>query len=312
LAASLALAAAALGAGATGWRLAARVRAASARNPPDGTFVEAGGIRLHVSVSGDGPVLVLLHGLSGSLRDFTFGLAPHLARTYRVIALDRPGHGWSGPVPGDTSLAAEARILREAAVRAGAAAPVVLGFSYGGAVALRWALDAPASLSGLVLAAPVSHPWDTGMSAYYHAISTPVLRHIAIPLIAAWAPASLVRRAVAETFRPDPLPAGYLDHFGPGLSLRPSVLRVTGRQRRRLRAEIASQAPLYPSLRLPVEIIHGTADDIVSHRIHSDRLVRDIPGACLTLVPGAGHMIHHAAPDEVVAAVARVMARAAP
>ena len=60
-----------------------------------------------------------------------------------------------------------------------------------------------------------------------------------------------------------------------------------------------------------VEIVHGDADTIVPLDIHSEPLARLLPDATLTVLPGIGHMPHHAAPDAVVAAIDRVFARAA-
>jgi len=312
-AAALALAIAlalALLAAATALRLRRRLRRIAASWPPEGRIVAAGPARIHAVLRGAGPDIVLIHGLSGSTRDFTFGLAGALAHRFRVIALDRPGLGQSGPVPAGETLAAQAAALRAAAAALGADRPLVLGFSYGGAVALRWALDAPETLRALVLVSPVSHPWDGGLGLYYHLTSTPLLRRLAVPLLAAWAPQRAVERATAAVFAPDPVPPGYMAHFGPETALRPRTLLANGRQRRVLKAEIRAQAPRYPAIACPVEIVHGTADATVGLAIHAGRLVRDIPGAALTPLDGTGHMAHHARQAEVVAAIDRAAARA--
>ncbi|MCX7890253.1 MAG: alpha/beta hydrolase [Rhodobacteraceae bacterium] len=309
--AALVLAGAAALAAATAFRLRARLARIARTWPPEGVLLDAGGTRIHAVIRGTGPDLVLIHGLSGSARDFTFRLVDALAPSFRVIAFDRPGLGHSDPVPQGRTLAAQAAALRLAAAALGARRPLVLGFSYGGAVALRWALDAPADLRGLVLVAPVSHPWTTGLTAYYHLTSTPVLRWLTVPLLAAWAPRSAVARATAGVFAPDPVPQGYIAHFGPETALRPRALLVNGAQRRALRAEIAAQAPRYPAIACPVEIVHGTADATVGLAIHAARLLADIPGAALDRLPGTGHMAHHARQDAVLAAVRRAAARAA-
>jgi pimeloyl-ACP methyl ester carboxylesterase len=69
-------------------------------------------------------------------------------------------------------------------------------------------------------------------------------------------------------------------------------------------------APLYPGLALPVEILHGEEDAVVGAALHAEPLAQLIPGARLTLLPGIGHMPHHADPQAVVAAVGRAAARA--
>jgi pimeloyl-ACP methyl ester carboxylesterase len=61
---------------------------------------------------------------------------------------------------------------------------------------------------------------------------------------------------------------------------------------------------------MPVEIVHGTADDVVPIHIHSEPLANQIPGAVLTRLDGIGHMPHHSAPEAVKAAIHRAAARA--
>ncbi|MCU0912582.1 MAG: alpha/beta hydrolase [Rhodobacteraceae bacterium] len=153
MAASLALAAAltAAAAGGVHWRASARERAAEAAFPPEGRLLDVGGQRVHAVVMGEGPDLVLLHGLSANARDFTFSLAPRLAERYRVIVFDRPGLGHSQPLPpGADGIFDQARVLRDAAAELGAERPIVLGQSYGGAVALAWAVEFPGSAAALV------------------------------------------------------------------------------------------------------------------------------------------------------------------
>ena len=65
-----------------------------------------------------------------------------------------------------------------------------------------------------------------------------------------------------------------------------------------------------PDIKVPVEVLHGTADMLVWSSIHSEPLARAIPDATLTLLPGTGHMPHHAVPDEITDAIHRAFARA--
>src|SRR5690349_7947286 len=68
------------------------------RYPPTGRFIEVEGSKLHYrDVAPEGPprgTVVLLHGASSNLVESMLGLGSHLARRYRVLAFDRPGHGW--------------------------------------------------------------------------------------------------------------------------------------------------------------------------------------------------------------------------
>lgn len=298
--------------GLTLWRSAATEGAAEAAYPPEGQFVTVNGLRLHAVVAGTGPDLVLIHGSSASVRDFTFALFPELARRYRVIAVDRPGSGWSDPAPGGDSIHVQARLIRAAAARLGAQRPLVLGHSYGGAVALAWAVDAPGALAGLITVSAPSHPWSGDLPLFYRLTAHPLTRPFAAPLIAAWTPDRAVVDGIAGVFAPQAVPDGYLQHFGPRMSLRRRALIENARQRARLLDEVTAMAPAYARLALPVEILHGTADTTVSIDIHARRLARDVAGAHLVELDGIGHTPQHTAMAAVIAAVDRAAARAQP
>jgi pimeloyl-ACP methyl ester carboxylesterase len=293
------------------WRAAAMERAAEAAFPPEGQFVTVEGLRLHAVIAGAGPDLVLIHGSSASVRDFTFRLIPELARRYRVIAVDRPGSGWSDAAPGGESIHVQARLIREAAAALGARRPLVMGHSYGGAVALAWAVDAPETMAALVTVSAPSHPWTTGLPLFYRLTANPLSRWFVIPLITAWTPDVTVAAGLARVFAPQPVPEGYGAHFGPRLSLRAVPLAENARQRAALLGEITAMAPAYPRLALPVEQVHGTADTTVGIDIHARRLHSDVPGAHLVELPGIGHTPQHTAMAEVIAAIDRAAARAA-
>ncbi|MGX9855427.1 alpha/beta fold hydrolase [Limimaricola variabilis] len=292
---------------------------AIAAHPPLGRFVEVEGRRVHAVVTGEGPDLVLIHGASGNLRDMVFDLAERLSSRYRVIAFDRPGLGYSDPIDPAAgaafgtqadSLAAQARLLQAAAAELGAERPVVVGHSYGGAVAMAWALERPEDIAALVDLSGATLPWDTGLAPLYRVNGSALGGAVAVPVLAALAPERMIDDTLTAIFAPDPVPEGYADFVGAGLAARRASLRINARQVNALLDQVTRMRALYPSLDLPVEIVHGTADTIVPAEIHSIRLARLIPGANLTLLEGVGHMPHHAAPEAVVAAIDRVAARA--
>jgi pimeloyl-ACP methyl ester carboxylesterase len=66
----------------------------------------------------------------------------------------------------------------------------------------------------------------------------------------------------------------------------------------------------YPDLDLPVEIVHGDADITVGLYVHSTRMVADIKGANLVVLPGVGHMPQHISHPEVITAINRAATRA--
>jgi pimeloyl-ACP methyl ester carboxylesterase len=288
------------------WRDSTREAEAEAMFPPSGQFLTVDGHRIHYVMQGSGPDLVLIHGASGNLRDFTFALTGRLSETYRVIAVDRPGLGYSDPIP-DMSLAGQARAIKAAVAQLGVAGPIVLGQSYGGAVALAWALDG--GPRALVLVSAPSLPWPGKLDPWYRLTSTAFGRAIIIPLASAFVPQSYVISATKAVFAPDPVPDGYEGWIGTPLTLRRQTLAANVIQVNALRAELVTMEPRYPTLTLPVELIHGDADTIVPLTIHSLPLSKILPNAALTVLPGTGHMPQHSHPDVVIAAIARAALR---
>jgi pimeloyl-ACP methyl ester carboxylesterase len=305
LAASLLIAALTL-AGVTHWRASAREAAAVAAHPPTGGFVTVGGRRLHYEMAGSGPDLVLIHGASGSLRDLTYALRDRLTDRYRVTVVDRPGLGHSDPLD-EVSLRAQARHIRAGLAQLGVTDPVVLGQSYGGAVALAWALEG--GPRALVLVASPSLPWPGTLDPWYRVTSTAPGRALAIPLASAFVPEAYVRSATAAVFAPDAVPPGYEEHLGIPLILRRRALATNTAQVNALRAELVAMQARYPALTLPVELIHGSADTIVPLDIHSRPLSALLPKATLTVIEGAGHMPHHSHPETVIDAIDRAALR---
>ncbi|WP_240335374.1 alpha/beta fold hydrolase [Pseudotabrizicola algicola] len=295
-------------AGTTG-RMAARDQAALASHPPSGEFVLVEGRRVHLQVAGEGPDLVLIHGANGNLREFTFAMMDQLSDRYRVIAVDRPGLGYSDALPEDeASVAAQAQVLRQAVAQVGAQNPVVLGQSYGGTVALAWALQAPPA--ALVLVSSPSLPWPGELDIWYRITASAVGRIAILPLASAFVSHSYVRRAIDGVFAPQHVPEGYADHLGIDLILRKSSMATNAMQINGLRPQVEKMQQDYPRLTLPIELVHGDADTIVPLHIHSKPLSQMIANAALTVLEGAGHMPHHTHPEAVIAAIDRAALRA--
>lgn len=293
------------------YRARAQEMQAEAAFPPEGQLLEIDGHQVHAVVIGEGPDLVLIHGASGNARDMTLSLAPRLAKEYRVIIFDRPGLGYSDRIEANgATIVQQAEMLSAAAQMLGAKRPIVMGHSYGGSVALAWAVHHPDNISALVPVAAPSHPWTSELSTYYKTLSHPILGPVVIPLITAFASEDRVEGVVTAIFAPDPVPPGYLDGFGTGLTLRRGSARANALQRANLLSEINALHGQYATLSIPTEIVHGTADTTVSISIHSRPLEQVIPGAVLTELDGIGHMPHHASQDEVVAAIHRAAKRA--
>lgn len=302
----------------TQWRARAHEAAAEAAYPPAGAFVEVDGVQVHYLMAGEGPDLVMLHGASGNLNDFTLEFMDRLTDRYRVILFDRPGMGWTGRPPGhggafnnaEESPTEQAALLSAAADKSGVENPIVLGHSFGGIVALAWGLARPDDTSALVLVSSVAEPWPGQLGALYNINSSRPGGALVVPLITAFAPEKVVSDGVASVFAPQSAPERYAEHIGVGLTLRRESTRANAQQVNFLRPHVVEMQKRYSTMTLPIEIIHGDADTIVPAHIHAEVLIDDVPNGALKILPGQGHMPQHTAPDEVEAAIDRAASRA--
>lgn len=276
--------------------------------PPVGKFVEAGGLRMHYWEAGKGQPVILVHGASGNVRDWTFSIAPALARSYRVIAIDRPGFGYSErPAKRGWDPAVQARALQATARAIGAENPIVVGHSWGGALAMSWALQYPDQTRGIIPVSGVTMPYG-GLAKVFRTLGLDgVLVDAYTSYVRRTAAEGGIERFVARAFRPMQPPQGYLDYVGAPLSLREATVRANSADIQNLNIALERMRPDYAGIRMPVEIIHG-AEDFINPRQHAVPLSGIVPQAHLTLLPGVGHMAHHASIDALQAALARMVA----
>lgn len=285
-----------------------------AQTPPLGRIVIVEDHRIHIYDAGaprpNAPDLVLIHGANGNLRDFTYDLVGRLQSDYRVLVVDRPGLGYSDSFgEADSDPREQARVLRLALAQFGIRRPIVLGHSYGGAVAMGWALQYEEDTAAVVLLAGATYPWPGALGGWYRLNATPLGRP-ARAMVAAFAPQNMVTTVMNSVFAPAHVPDGFLGYFGTNLSLRRESQANNTRQVNALLAYASEMSFAYSALTLPIEIVHGTADTIVGLDIHSRRMAQEVASAHLTVIEGAGHMPHHSHPDAVVAAIRRAARRA--
>ncbi len=293
--------------------LAARraTAAAQTKHPPIGDFVTIGKTRVHYVKKGTGPVVIALHGAGGNLRDFTFSLLDQLAETHTVIAFDRPGHGYTDTLHnGGETPTEQANLLRAAARKLGVNYATLLGYSYGGAVSLAWALDDPDMITGMVLVASVIHPWPGGVASFYWRGGGVILGAIYRP-VAALATDRQLRKSVSSVFEPQLPPDGYLDYVGKGLAVRPHTMRANGRQVTKLKSQVELLEKRYKNLKMPIEVLHGTADKSVFASIHAEPFAQTHSNANLTLIEGLGHGILQLEIPQILAATRRISPPAA-
>jgi pimeloyl-ACP methyl ester carboxylesterase len=242
-------------------------------------FVRVNGVELHVQELGAGPALVLIHGLLvGSLATWYFGAAPALARRHRVLLYDLRGHGRSSRAPTGYDAATQAEDLR--ALTAELPGPFSLvGHSYGGLIALRFALAHPGRVRRLGLVdMPLPPSRLEEMEAFLSRTPTEMLEGL---------PEAL-RGAIAG-------PGRRARRFLAGLAFLVQETTLLGD----LRAEPDIPDGVLATLRVPVSCFYGEHS---SCRPVGERLARALPDAELRLLPG-GHFLPVEARDALTGAL---------
>ncbi len=281
-----------------------RARKAEREHPPTGRFVTVDGVRLHYIEKGEGPPVVLLHGNVVTAEDFrTSGVLDLLARRHRVIAFDRPGFGYSDRPHGSAwSARAQANLLRDALDVLDINRPVVLGHSWGAAVALALALNHPDDVRGLVLLSGYYYPTLRADVLLSSPPAIPILGDLLRFSISPLLGKLLQPLLLKGMFAPLPVPANFTMGSTPNMSLRPGQIRAESQDGVAMIPGAIAMRHRYQELTMPVVIMAGTKDGVVNAK-QPRRLHAQIPHSILRLVPGVGHMLHYAVPEEVAEAI---------
>ena len=249
-------------------------------------FAEIKGVRLRYFMGGEGPPLILVHGLGGAAANWT-ELVPLLVRRHRLLVPDLPGHGGSTALPAVAGLEPYADRVALVAEREGMLPAPLVGHSLGGAVVLRMALRRPGDVSALVLAAAaglsVGNVWGRNLLSVFSVIRpgrlasryrgwvsrSPLLRRLVFGFVSVADPAGLTDEAVEGFLAAHLL---HTDVSGAWQALRGDDPRE----------ELAA-------VRCPVLVLWG-AEDVqlpIDDAFEYTRRLR----ARLRVIPGCGHLL---------------------
>jgi len=261
------------------------------------------GTRLRYAVAGDGPPLVLVHGLGGTIENWR-ALAPPLATRHRVLVPDLPGHGRSSLLPEARSLDALADAVLAVADAEEIRPAVWIGHSLGGGVALRAAALRSDVVRGLVLAAAAGIG-SASRAAHVTLAVLGVARpgRLIAPYRHAWARSRLGRRAafgwwgVAD---PDALEPELAEAFLVGPAHHTDT-RQAGR------ALLASDPRLeLDRVTCPCLCLWGASDNWV--RLQDGMEYARRLRAPLRTIAGCGHLLIGERPDACLAAIEEFLA----
>ncbi|HVE49611.1 MAG TPA: alpha/beta hydrolase [Casimicrobiaceae bacterium] len=249
--------------------------------------------------------MVLLHGNAVHLGDFeASGLIDRLAKNFRVIAFDRPGFGHSER-PRDRlwTAAAQAALFHRAMSQLAIERPVVLGHSWGTLVALELALQPSVRVQKLILLSGYYYPTARLDVALAAPPAIPIVGDVMRYTVSAVSARLLIARTVQAMFAPQPVPAHYLATLGREMLVRPVQIRASAQDATFMIPAAGALRKRYADLAVRTVIFAGGADKVVDPDDHARKLHAELSDSELHVLPGVGHMLHHAVCDELVAAI---------
>lgn len=274
--------------------------------PAPSRFIEVEGMQVHVRDEGvreDPSPIVLLHGTSSSLHTWD-GWVAALADERRVIRVDLPGFGLTGPTPdGIYTIASYVRFMRALLDHLGVDRCVLVGNSFGGQVAWETALAlSPSRVAGLVLVDAAGYPLESeSVPVAFRIAQVPVLRD----LMQVTLPRGMIESSLRNVY-------GDASKVTPELVDRYFGMTVREGNREAL-VQRFQQAPHGPGferireLRVPTLILWGELDRLIP-RTHAELFHRDIAGSRLVVFPGLGHTPHEEDPAVTARAVEEFLA----
>ncbi|MGA4319784.1 alpha/beta fold hydrolase [Ectopseudomonas hydrolytica] len=274
--------------------------------PPPSQFVELDGLSVHLRDQGrrdDPEPIVLLHGTSASLHTWE-GWVTELAKQRRVISLDLPGFGLTGPFPdGDYRLERYTGFLLTLLDRLQVPRAVLVGNSFGGQLAWRFALAHPERSARLVLVDAAGYPRNAeSVPIGFRLAGVPALA----PVMSRLLPRAMIESSLRNVYGdPDKVDDELVERYYQ------LTLREGNRQALRQRFAQAPSGELHErigELQLPTLIIWGGRDRLIPPD-NAERFAADIAGSQLVLFDDLGHVPQEEDPQRTVAVLLAFLAR---
>lgn len=260
------------------------------------------GMELSYVSAGSGRPVVLIHGNPGSFQDYTLAVVERLARSYHVLAFDRPGHGFSERHDSvSTTVEVQAQIIREALQRLDIEQPVLVGHSWGGSLVLAAAVAYANDLSGIVLLAPAAYP-SVRVEWWSLVPHVPLVGKFVVNRLTPYLGRSIVRRSLKQAYDPQEVQHEYAERSAE-MWMQPDHIRACAYDERTLRASLKSLSQHYGGIELPVVIVTGDVDRVLVPKEHAYPLHEAIEHSQLIVLQQTGHQLPQTKPDDVIAAV---------
>lgn len=288
------------------WAPGVPVESLKARWAPEPSqFLDIEGMQVHYRDEGprDAPAIVLLHGTSASLHTWE-GWVADLKQDHRVISLDLPAFGLTGPFPSaDYTIANYSRFLAEVLDRLDVPKASIAGNSFGGQLAWQFTVDHPQRVERLILVDAAGYPrHSTSVPVGFKIAGMPLLR----PLMANVLPRSLIESSVRSVYGdPSKVTEELIDRYYD------LAVRDGNRQALRERFQqslIGVEPARIASIDKPTLIIWGGRDGLIAPE-NAKRFHADIQGSELVMFDELGHVPQEEAPEQTLAAARAFLAK---
>jgi pimeloyl-ACP methyl ester carboxylesterase len=270
---------------------------------PPSQFVAMDGMQVHVRDEGpkeDTTPIVLLHGSGASLHTWD-QWTNSLKTKHRVIRLDRPGFGLTGPNPtGDYSMTFNTDFTLRFLDRMQVKRAVLVGNSSGGRVAWHVAAASPERVERLVLIDAGGYPRSTPLPLGLRIAMSPWLS----PIMSRILPRSAVEKSLRNTYGDPSKVTDALVDRNYEITLRQGNRRALGAT---LRAQEYDDSVLIRSVRTPTLIIWGALDTVVPPS-DAQRFHDDIANSQVVILPGVGHLVQEENPTDSLSAFEKFFA----
>ena len=262
-------------------------------------FLDVAGMRVHYRDEGEGEALLLIHGILASLHTWE-GWAKELKADYRVISLDLPGFGLTGPANFAYNRDNYIEFLHAFLEKLEVERVTVVGNSLGGFFAWNYAIDHPEQVERLVLldSAGYAQRVPFPMKLY----TTPMLGEVTTKITPRSAIAANLRDVYGD---PEKVTEETIDRYHE-LQLRPGNREASKALFKYAVTQSDSDAEGIERIKMPTMILWGGDDDWVPTEL-TRYWQRDVPHAQVIIYPGVGHVPMEEIPEESVADLKRFL-----
>jgi magnesium chelatase accessory protein len=274
-------------------------------NAESSSFVDEGGFHWHVQVMGEGPDLLLLHGTGATTHSWRL-LAPLLAKEFRVIAPDLPGHGFTrAPYSFRYTLPAMASAITSLLDAIGTNPRIAVGHSAGVAILARMALDKTIAPSSLVSLNGAFLPFKGVASHVFPVLAKLLFLNPFAPAFFSWRAhdKSIVLQLIGSTgsrIPPEDL-ALYARCFQSPVHVRAALSMMANWDLHALGRDL-------PHLQTALTLIAASLDTAIPPEV-AFKVKELVPGARLVLLRGLGHLAHEEKPEVVAHEIFEAAAR---